>query len=312
MAAWPLSISSWRARASSASPTRSPRRAAACAWRSSSATRAPRRSSVQNFGFITVTGQAEGETRARALRSREVWLEVAAAAGIADRAARCPDRRAPAREALAVLEEFAATPGGEGCEMLDARCARQRLPAGVGRASWARLRARTRSASRRARRCRAARWLEERRGVTFIAGARRSALEANGPAPRMRAWSRPARSSLRPAIGCRRVCAGNSRAATQPAPMHAADDAGARDRVGRLPAVVMGDLSLLRYEGFAQRAGAPPRLRERLEAEQRAHARGGRARHRGAGRRRHRSSSAIRTATRARADSAGRRASTKR
>jgi len=41
-----------------------------------------RRSSVQNFGFVTLAGQAEGTTRLRVLRSREVWLEVAAAAGI--------------------------------------------------------------------------------------------------------------------------------------------------------------------------------------------------------------------------------------
>src|SRR5258708_14817844 len=34
--------------------------------------------SVRNFGFVTVTGQADGDTRRRALRSREVWVEVAA------------------------------------------------------------------------------------------------------------------------------------------------------------------------------------------------------------------------------------------
>ncbi len=37
--------------------------------------------SIRNFGFITVTGQQAGECWRRAMRSRDVWLEVAAAAG---------------------------------------------------------------------------------------------------------------------------------------------------------------------------------------------------------------------------------------
>ena len=39
--------------------------------------------SVRNFGFITVTGQQRGTMWARARRSRDVWQEVADAAGIA-------------------------------------------------------------------------------------------------------------------------------------------------------------------------------------------------------------------------------------
>src|SRR5215475_15128999 len=38
--------------------------------------------SVRNFGFITVTGQQRGTCWQRALRSRDVWVEVADAAGI--------------------------------------------------------------------------------------------------------------------------------------------------------------------------------------------------------------------------------------
>jgi hypothetical protein len=38
--------------------------------------------SIRNFGFITITGQQAGECRRRARRSREVWAEVADAAGI--------------------------------------------------------------------------------------------------------------------------------------------------------------------------------------------------------------------------------------
>src|SRR5688572_30722739 len=36
--------------------------------------------SVRNFGFVTISGQEEGPTRARALRSRNTWEEVAVAA----------------------------------------------------------------------------------------------------------------------------------------------------------------------------------------------------------------------------------------
>jgi L-2-hydroxyglutarate oxidase LhgO len=83
--------------------------------------------SVRNFGFVTITGQDDGVTRERALRSRDVWEEVAAAAGIAvhQRGALVAARR-PA--AMQVLEEFAAGPMGRGCALLDAGQARARLP----------------------------------------------------------------------------------------------------------------------------------------------------------------------------------------
>ncbi len=38
--------------------------------------------SIRNFGFITVTGQERGITWRRAMRSRDVWAEVAPQAGI--------------------------------------------------------------------------------------------------------------------------------------------------------------------------------------------------------------------------------------
>jgi D-hydroxyproline dehydrogenase subunit beta len=61
--------------------------------------------SIRNFGFVVVTGQAPGEDRTRAERTRAIWLELAPAAGIAVEhrgmllAARRP-------EAMAVLEAF--------------------------------------------------------------------------------------------------------------------------------------------------------------------------------------------------------------
>ena len=39
--------------------------------------------SIRNFGFITVTGQEEGITWRRAMRSRDVWAGIVGDAGIA-------------------------------------------------------------------------------------------------------------------------------------------------------------------------------------------------------------------------------------
>ena len=83
--------------------------------------------SVRNFGFITVTGQQRGECWRRALRSRDVWLEVAAQAEIAiEQEGLVVVARRP--EAMAVLEAFAATEMGAACELLDSRAARTRYP----------------------------------------------------------------------------------------------------------------------------------------------------------------------------------------
>ena len=39
--------------------------------------------SIRNFGFITVTGQERGDSWSLARRTRDVWAELAPAAGIA-------------------------------------------------------------------------------------------------------------------------------------------------------------------------------------------------------------------------------------
>ena len=76
--------------------------------------------SIRNFGFITVTGQEEGITWRRAMRSRDIWAGIVEDAGIAVHqrgllmCARRPD-------ALTVLEEFAAGPMGQGCEIIPGR-----------------------------------------------------------------------------------------------------------------------------------------------------------------------------------------------
>src|SRR5580700_4138368 len=74
--------------------------------------------SVRNFGFVTVTGQQAGTCWRRAMRSRDVWDEVAAAAKIAivQRGLMTVARRPEAR---AVLEEFLLTEMGEQCRLIE-------------------------------------------------------------------------------------------------------------------------------------------------------------------------------------------------
>jgi FAD dependent oxidoreductase TIGR03364 len=74
--------------------------------------------SVRNFGFITVTGQQAGNCWRRARRSRDVWADVVAAAGIAvlQRGLLTIARRPEAR---LVLEEFLATEMGAECRIVE-------------------------------------------------------------------------------------------------------------------------------------------------------------------------------------------------
>ena len=73
--------------------------------------------SVRNFGFVTITGQQAGITWRRALRTREIWADLAERAGITvhHRGLVVCARRP---EAMAVLEQFAAGPMGQGCRLL--------------------------------------------------------------------------------------------------------------------------------------------------------------------------------------------------
>lgn len=76
--------------------------------------------SIRNFGFITVTGQQEGECWHRAMRSRDVWVEMAVLAGIPilQRGLLTIARRPAAR---AVLEEFLETDMGRECQLVEPR-----------------------------------------------------------------------------------------------------------------------------------------------------------------------------------------------
>jgi D-hydroxyproline dehydrogenase subunit beta len=224
------------------------------------------RSSVQNFGFITITGQAEGVTRTRALRSREVWSEVTANAGIpVEQQGALIVARRP--EALAVLEEFASTESGAGCELLPAAWIRERFAAASPQIVGAlfsphELRVEARDALPAI-----LQWLEQRLGVTVYREREALGIEPGGLATNAGVVAADAVV----------VCPGSNIAAFAPelAREHDAHDCRLQMlRVKapsvRLPAVVMGDSSLLRYEGFATTKAAAA-LRARFESEQPRH-----------------------------------------
>ncbi len=85
--------------------------------------------SVRNFGMVWPLGQRAGLDRERALRSRGVWLELAAKAGFWCRESGAVVAARTAEE-LAVIGEFSARSGAElGCEVLSSAAARERCPA---------------------------------------------------------------------------------------------------------------------------------------------------------------------------------------
>lgn len=218
--------------------------------------------SVRNFGFVTITGQDEGTTRARALRSREVWEEVAAAAGIAvhQRGALVVARR-PA--AMDVLAQYAASPSGAGCELLDVPAARARLPrldAGLRGALWSphELRVEARDALPAV-----ARWLEERHAVAFFWGSEVRGVD--GLTVRHPSGTLDAGAIV--------LAPGANVAAFAPGLAQRARVRQCKLQMLRLappgftlPGVLMSDLSLLRYGGFAAQPAAAA-LRAQVEAE---------------------------------------------
>ncbi len=220
--------------------------------------------SVRNFGFITVTGQARGEMWRRALRTREVWAEVAAEAGltILHRGLMMTARRP---EAVEVLEAFLETEMAEGCRLLDAEDVRRSQPelatAGLLAALWSphELRVESREAIPRL-----AAWLAARHGVTFRWGAAVLGVETSKVIT--------ARGAIEAdAIA---VCPGDDLATLFPEPIAAAEVTRCKlqmlrlaDPGFRLSAGVMSDLGLVRYAGYAALPQAQD-LRARLAREQ--------------------------------------------
>jgi D-hydroxyproline dehydrogenase subunit beta len=221
--------------------------------------------SVRNFGFVTVTGQQQGACWRRAMRSRDIWLEVAGPAGIAVEheglvvAARRP-------EAKRVLEAFAATEMGRGCALLSPAQAADRVPAlrrdRLEGALWSPHERRVES---RLAIPRLARYIEEGLGVTFM----RSTLVKEVETPRLRTTRGDVMADA--VI----VCPGHDLQTLFPGrlghygitqcKLHMMRVAPAEPRP--LGAAVMSDLGLVRYLGYAELPEAAA-LKARLQQEQ--------------------------------------------
>ena len=228
--------------------------------------------SVRNFGFITVTGQQEGACWRRALRSRDVWVEVAEAAGIPilGRGLLTIARRPEAR---AVLEEFLATDMGAGCRMVEPQGLAAH-GAGLRRGAFAgalysphEVRVESREAIPRL-----AAFLAECHGVTFL---RETVVHAAAP-PRLETSRGPV------AADAVVVCPGDDFHTLHPERIAAYGLTRCKLHMMRvrpeafdaaLPPV-MSDLGLVRYLGYSERPAAAA-LRARLEAEQGEHLRHG-------------------------------------
>lgn len=83
--------------------------------------------SIRNFGFITISGQKEGEHWSRARRSRDIWAEIAPKAkiNIIHRGLIMPAYRIEAED---VLEAFLATSMGDDCRRISVNDAVSQIP----------------------------------------------------------------------------------------------------------------------------------------------------------------------------------------
>lgn len=220
--------------------------------------------SVRNFGFVTVTGHERGDMWQRARRSREVWSQVAAAAGIPvlHTGVWMMVRRS---ESVRVLEEFMATEMTAGCRLLSPaearrRCAHLHAPQlAAVLESTTELRVESREAIPRL-----AAWLTDAHGVTF----RRETAVRGIDVPRVHT----SRGVLQADYVA--VCPGDDFNGLYPERLGAYALTRCKlqmmrlaDPGFRLPAALMSDLSLVRYRGFSELAAATP-LKARLLAEQ--------------------------------------------
>lgn len=223
--------------------------------------------SVRNFGLVMVTGQERGSMWARARRSREVWREVADAAGIPIvHTGLWMTARRP--ESVGVLEAFMATEMAAGCRLLSPAEARRRCPqlaapelAAVLESTFE-LRVESREAIPRL-----AAWLASQHGVAFM---RNTAV---------RVIDMPSVHTSRGRVQADRVavCPGDDfnglypeRLAVYPLTRCKLQMLRLADPGFKLPGALMSDLGLGRYLGYADLQAAAP-LKARLAVEQTDH-----------------------------------------
>lgn len=223
--------------------------------------------SIRNFGFITVTGQARGESWRLARRTRDIWADIAPRAGIPIiHSGLTLTLRRP--ESVAIAQAFLATEMGEGCRLLDAAALRARYPQFAAADSLGALISphELRMESRDAIPALAL-WLAETLGVDFLYGS--AALSATPPNLETSRGPVCAQAVV--------VCPGDDFSGLYPDRIAAYAPTRCRLSMLRLadpgvpwPTGVMSDLGLLRYRGYGDLPEAQA-LRARLEAEQAAH-----------------------------------------
>jgi D-hydroxyproline dehydrogenase subunit beta len=222
--------------------------------------------SIRNFGFIVVSGEERGRVWQRAMRSRDVWLDVAGRARIEilQRGSIVVARRLAA---LAVIEAFLKTEMGIGCELLSAAEVVKRQPQlaseYVEGALWSphEIRVESKDAIPRL-----ADWLATEQGVDF----RRETVVQRIEPPLIETN----RGSIR--AGKVVVCPGDDFSTLYPERIAAYDVTRCKlqmmrlaDPGFRLSAPILSDLSLARYAGFAALPEAAT-LKDLLAAQEKA------------------------------------------
>ena len=217
--------------------------------------------SIRNFGFITVTGQAQESVWPLAKRARDVWAEIAPAAGISvEHDGMLLTARYP--ESMAVLEAFLGTEAGAGCHLLNATELRAdhpdlAAPAALG-ALWSphELRVESRDAI-----ARLTSWLVEAHEVTMMPGT--TVLTVEPPVITTSHGIVHADAAI--------VCPGDDFATLFPDRIAAYAPTKCflsmlrlADPGFRLPGGLMSDLGLIRYLGYADLPEAVA-LKARLE-----------------------------------------------
>jgi FAD dependent oxidoreductase TIGR03364 len=222
--------------------------------------------SVRNFGFITVTGQQRGDCWRRAMRSRDVWDEIAPAAGIdvVHRGLLVVARRP---EAARVLEAFAQSEMGADCRLHEGAAAPRLQPGLPGSFAAVLESPHERRVESRDALPRLAAWLERAHRVEFMRDTAAIGVTPDGV------------STSRGAVdaGAVIVCAGDDfrtlfadRIARYSLTRCKLQMLRARPQGFRISRAVMTDLSLVRYLGYAELPEAEA-LRRRLDREQGAH-----------------------------------------
>lgn len=217
--------------------------------------------SIRNFGFVTVTGQEQGRVWELASRSASIWRDVAQSAGIgiAQQGLLLAAQRP---EAEAVIDAFLATDMGAGCTRLSAAQIAADWPmvcgARAGLLSHADLRVESPLAIPAL-----TRWLAAAHQVEFVFGAAVQAVETG------RVHTAAGTYEADAVV----VCPGDDWATLFPETYAAAGITRCKLQMlrlaapgWRLPSPVMGDLSMVRYLGYAALPEAAA-LRARLEAE---------------------------------------------